>query len=92
MDLDKYADVIVRCPVPGVADGEQLTIGEFANTEQGQQFLAPALENIKILEQSGIEEEKAFIIALGGAAVTNTEGALMRLEHVATELPKKKLN
>lgn len=78
MEIDKYADVLVSCPVPGAADGQQMTLGEFAATEQGQQFLAPALENIKILEQSGIPEEKAFVIALGGAAVTSAEGELVR--------------
>lgn len=76
----EWENIRIKCPVPGVADGQELTVAEFYQTERGKAFLDPAIDNAKTLQESGIEGDQAFIIASGGAAIVDKEGTLVRSE------------
>ncbi|MDB5164572.1 MAG: hypothetical protein JWL89_198 [Candidatus Saccharibacteria bacterium] len=74
-----YADILVACPMPGQEDQAPITLGEFAETERGQKYAAGIIETSELYEKAaGLSKEAAMRKALGGAAVTNESGELMR--------------
>ncbi len=73
-----YANVLISCPAPGHENEPAQELGVFAKTEIGAKVLGPSLANVKILLQTGMDEEQALAIALGPAAVVSDEGKLVR--------------
>lgn len=76
--MSEFADVLIRCPIPGNEHLEAERLEDFLQTEIGQRVLGASLENIKILREAGMGEEQALTIALGAAAVRDEDGKLMR--------------
>jgi hypothetical protein len=72
------ADMLVRCPIPGYENELPERLGDFVQTERGKRVGAAALENITVLTESGIDIEKAAVIAFGGAIVTDEAGQIVR--------------
>lgn len=68
-----FADILVRCPIPGKEDLPAQRFEDFMATEVGQRVGGKALENVVTLQKNGFEADMAFDIALGGAVVKDPE-------------------
>jgi 3-dehydroquinate synthetase len=72
------ANIYVKCPVEGQEHQPAQLLGKFMQTEEGQKFGSVALKNVEFLVESGIDLEKAAVIAFGGAIVTDEAGQIAR--------------
>lgn len=98
---DMYADVMVRCPMPGQEHLPAERLGDFIATEVGQKVLGEAFATMAELTDNGIDPDKAATIVLKFAAVKDENGDLLRAPkpeeaelatagHIEAESSKKK--
>lgn len=73
-----FADMVVVCPIPGKADGEQMRFGDFINTEQGREYGTEAIAGIEELMGDGYDREKATKLIMRGAIVRDEAGEIVR--------------
>ncbi|HEX5744221.1 MAG TPA: hypothetical protein VFX84_02105 [Candidatus Saccharimonadales bacterium] len=78
---DEYLDMVVTCPVPqGQAEGAQ-PLRDVLASDIGPKILPRVVENIRNAQElagSGIEADRATIIAFGGAVVEDEHGGILR--------------
>ena len=78
---DQYLDMVMTCPVPqGQGEGAQ-ALRDVLASEMGEKIRPHILKNIQNAQElvaSGIGQEKATIIAFGGAVVTDGKGEILR--------------
>ena len=86
---NQYLDMVMTCPVPqGQEEGAQ-PLRDVLASDIGPKIMDRVMENIQNVQElveAGIDEEKAAIIAFGGALVTDENGAILR-EPDPTEMP-----
>lgn len=78
-------DALVRCPIPGKAHLPPQRLGDFMQTEIGQQLGEQIVSDYEMKREKGIEEEEAMALALGFAAVRNKDGTIATLPDPAIE-------
>ena len=78
---DQYLDMVMTCPFPeGQAEGAK-PLREVLASDIGPKIMPHIIENIQNAEElaaSGIDPERATVIAFGGALVRDEEGAIVR--------------
>lgn len=80
MTAERYGDYLVQCPMPGKEGLQPERLSDFMQTEVGKRVLGQALDNVELLLEAGMDEEKAVTIALGPAAVRDESGKIMKAE------------
>ena len=79
---DDYLGMMIRCPFPAGQTAGAMAVGDFLQTEQGQEYLPDILKNIetadKIFATGAFTADEAVQAAFGGAFVTTEAGEIMR--------------
>ncbi len=79
---DDYLDMVIRCPFPAGQTAGAMALGDFLQSDRGQEFLPDVLKNIeaadRILATGAFTPDEAVQAAFGGALVTDETGAIMR--------------